>query len=53
MLVLNILALTDDEKAEMRDSDPKTRAILERTEALSNEELMSLHGAVRDLRMVR
>jgi hypothetical protein len=53
MLVLNILALTDEEKAEMRDSDPKTREILERTEALSNEELMSLHGAVRDLRVVR
>ena len=53
MLVLNILALTDEEKAEMRDSDPKTREILERTEALSNDELMNLHGAVRDFRMVR
>ena len=53
MLVLNILSLTDEEKAEMRDSDPRTREILERTEALTEEQLMSLHGAIRDLRVVR
>ena len=45
MLVLNILALTDEEKAEMRASDPRARAILERTEALTPEQLMRLHGA--------
>ena len=33
MLVLNILSLTDEEKAEMRDTDPRAREILERTEA--------------------
>jgi hypothetical protein len=43
LLTLNILALTDDEKAEMRE-DPRTRAILERTEALTQEQLMQLHG---------
>jgi hydrogenase maturation protease len=53
MLTLNILALTDEEKAEMRASDPRAREILERTEQLSEQELMSLHGAVRDLRQVR
>ncbi len=53
MLVLNILSLTDEEKAEMRDCDPRTRAILERTEALTEEELMSLHGAIREFGMVR
>ena len=53
MLVLNILSLTDEEKAEMRDSDPRTREILERTEALTPEELMRLHGTIRDLRVVR
>jgi hypothetical protein len=48
LLLLNILALTDEEKAEMRASDPRTREILERTEALTPEELMRLHGrAVR------
>jgi hypothetical protein len=53
MLVLNILALTDEEKAEMRDSDPRTREVLERTEALTADELMSLHGAIRELGMAR
>jgi hypothetical protein len=43
LLTLNIMALTDAEKAEMRE-DPRTRAILERTEALSRDELMRLHG---------
>jgi hypothetical protein len=52
LLTLNILSLTDEEKAEMRDSDPRTREILERTENLSPEEMMRLHGAIRDLRHV-
>jgi hypothetical protein len=53
MLVLNILSLTDEEKAEMRDSDPRTREILERTEALTEEQRMRLHGAIRDFQVVR
>ena len=53
MLVLNILSLTDEEKAEMRDSDPRTREILERTEALTPEQLLNLHGAVREFGMAR
>jgi len=53
MLVLNILSLTDDEKAEMRASDPRAREILERTEALTPEELMRLHGAIREFAEVR
>jgi hypothetical protein len=53
MLVLNILSLTDEEKAEMRDSDPRVREILERTEALTEEELMRLHGAIREFGMAR
>jgi hypothetical protein len=53
LLTLNILSLTDEEKAEMRDSDPRAREILERTEALSEEELMRLHGAIREFGMVR
>ena len=44
MLILNILALTDQEKTEMAASDPRAREILERTEALSAEQLMALHG---------
>jgi len=44
LLVLNILGLTDAEKAEMRASDARTRALLERVEALTPEQLLALHG---------
>ena len=53
LLVLNILSLTDEEKREMRDSDPRAREILERTESLSEEEMMRLHGAIREFGMTR
>lgn len=53
LLTLNILTLTDEEKEEMRASDPRAREILDRTEALSEQELTRLHGAIRDLRVVR
>lgn len=48
MLALHILALTDEEKEEMRATDPRTREILERTENLDRERLLGLHGAFRD-----
>lgn len=50
MLALRVLTLTDEEKAEIRRSDPCARAILERTETLPNEQLMKVHGAIRGLR---
>ena len=53
LLILNILTLTDEEKEEMRATDPRGREILERCESLSPEELMNLHGAIRDFKMVR
>ena len=53
LLTLSILSLTDDEKREMRGTDPRAREILERTEALTPEELMRLHGTVRELQAVR
>jgi hypothetical protein len=53
MLVLNILSLTDEEKAEMRASDSRAREILDRTEALTPEEIMRLHGTIRDWRVLR
>ncbi|MGI8594778.1 MAG: hypothetical protein ACR2ML_10515 [Solirubrobacteraceae bacterium] len=53
MLTLNILSLTDEEKAEMRDSDPRAREILERTESLTEEQLMALHGTIREFGMAR
>jgi len=53
MLILNVLNLTDQEKEEMRASDPRGREILERCESLSPEELMRLNGTFRDVRMLR
>jgi hypothetical protein len=53
MLVLNILSLTDEEKAEMRDTDPRAREILERTEGLTQDELMRLNGAIREFWLAR
>lgn len=50
MLVLNILTLTDEEKDEMRATDPKAREILERTESLTNDQLTALHGRIRESR---
>jgi hypothetical protein len=44
LLRLSILSMTDEEKQQMRAADPKARAILERTESLSQEALMHLHG---------
>ena len=53
MLILNVLNLTDEEKEEMRASDPRGREILERCESLSPQELMKLSGTFRDIRMLR
>ena len=53
LLILNILSLTEEEKAEMRATDPRAREILERTEALTPEELMRLHGTIREFGMER
>jgi hydrogenase maturation protease len=44
LLTLSILGLTDAEKAEMRDTDPRVRAILERSESMSPEQLLRLSG---------
>jgi hypothetical protein len=53
VLILNVLNLTDEEKEEMRASDPRGREILERCESLSPQELMKLNGTFRDIRMLR
>ena len=50
MLARRVMTLTEDEKHEMRDSDARARAILERTESLPPEHLMKVHGAVRGMR---
>jgi hypothetical protein len=53
MLTLRVLTLTDAEKEEMRNGDPRARHILERTEALTGEEMLKAHGIVRPIREIR
>jgi len=51
LLRFSIMTLTDEEKQEMRESDPRSREILERTESLRPDELLSLHASVRALQI--
>lgn len=44
ILTLRIQTLTDAEKQEMRGADWRTRAMLERSEALTRDELAQLHA---------
>jgi hydrogenase maturation protease len=50
ILTLRIMSMTDGEKHEMRHVDEQARRILERTEALPEEHLLKMHGALRNLR---
>jgi hypothetical protein len=52
ILTLRILTLTDEEKQEMRQGDERAREILDRTENLTPEQFMKLHGVIRSLRPV-
>jgi hypothetical protein len=47
LLLLRVLTLSEAEKAELRQGDPRARKILERAEALSGSEQLSLHGRLR------
>ena len=47
LLILNVLALTDEERAEVRASDPRVRELLDRCEGLSPQQRLWLHGAMR------
>jgi hypothetical protein len=53
LLTLSILSLTDEEKEEARATDPRAREILDRSESLTEEDLMGLHGAVRGFQSLR
>ena len=50
ILTLRILTMTDAEKQEMQQSDPRGRALLERTETMPAEQLGKLHGTLRSIR---
>jgi len=53
ILALRIMTLTDEEKHEMRNTDERARALLERTESLPMEQWMKLHGTLRELHSVK
>jgi hypothetical protein len=53
MLTLRVLTLTDAEKQEMRNGDPRARKILERTEGLTSDALLKAHGVIRGRREIR
>jgi len=53
ILSLRIMTLTEEEKREVRESDERARQILERTESLSAEQIMQMHGIVRPVRSVK
>jgi hypothetical protein len=53
MLTLRVLTLTDAEKQEMRNGDPRARRILERTEALTDDTMVKAHGVIRGMREIR
>ena len=53
ILSLRIMTLTEEEKREMRESDERARQILERTEAMPEEQWLKLHGALRGMRAVK
>jgi hydrogenase maturation protease len=52
ILTLRILTLTDEEKQTAAALDERVRALLQRTESLSQEQMQELHGAIRGLRPV-
>ncbi len=52
ILTLRIMTLSDEEKEQIRRGDERAREILERTESLSPEQFMKLHGTIRSLRPV-
>jgi hypothetical protein len=49
ILTLRIMTLTDQEKLEMGLTDERAREILERTESISPEQFMKMHGVLRGL----
>jgi hypothetical protein len=52
ILSLRIMTLTDEEKQQACALDARARELLDRTDALSEEHLARLHGAIRGLKPV-
>ncbi|HEY0486476.1 MAG TPA: hypothetical protein VGD72_09530 [Mycobacteriales bacterium] len=52
ILTLRTMALTDEEKRQVRGTDPRGAAMLDRVDGLPPEIMERLHGAIRELRTV-
>lgn len=52
ILSLRTLALSEEEKREVRSTDPRGAALLDRVDSMPQELMSRLHGAVRSLRPV-
>ena len=50
ILTLRIMTLTDEEKHEMRGADQRARQLLERTEKISMEQLLKMHGSMKSVK---
>jgi hypothetical protein len=50
ILTLRTMAMTDDEKREARETDPRAAALVDRVDNMPGELLERLHGAVRYVR---
>jgi len=50
ILTLRILTLTDEENREAAGIDPKARDLLARSQSLAREQLMNLHGTMREMK---
>jgi hydrogenase maturation protease len=50
ILTLRVMAMSDAEKVEMRQVDEQARRILERTENMSSDHLLKMHGVMRSVR---
>jgi hypothetical protein len=53
ILALRVLTLTDEEKAEARQTDPRAAAIVDRCDAMAPDTWSRLHGEMRELRELR
>ena len=49
ILTLRVMAMSDAEKIEMRQVDEQARKILERTENMSSDHLLKMHGVMREV----
>lgn len=50
ILTLRVITMTDEEKARARATDPLAAQIIDRCDAMSPEEMLNLHGVLRDPR---